>query len=132
MTSTTLILEQGTAARQHRQRLEHLLSKTNGVTRVASAYVTDRQFLAASKGERRLLVSLRAMDIASGATSIESLGALVGAGVKIRFLPDRPSFHSKVYIFGNSIAVVTSANLTNSAFDSNIEAGVELRGNQVQ
>jgi phosphatidylserine/phosphatidylglycerophosphate/cardiolipin synthase-like enzyme len=71
------------------------------------------------------------MDVASGATSLESLGALISAGVECRTLPERPRLHAKVYIFGSAYAVVTSANLTGSAFDSNIEAGVEIPAEHV-
>ena len=46
--------------------------------------------------------------------------------MKCRCVPDRPRLHAKVYVFGSSSAVVTSANLTESALDSNIEVGVEL------
>jgi len=70
------------------------------------------------------------MDVASGATSIESLVALIESGVQCRVLPQRPRLHAKVYIFGSSIAMVTSANLTRSALDSNIEVGVELQGKE--
>jgi hypothetical protein len=40
------------------------------------------------------------------------------------------TFHSKIYIFDNS-ALITSANLTKTAFESNIEVGVMLEGSQV-
>jgi hypothetical protein len=40
------------------------------------------------------------------------------------------NFHSKIYIFDNS-ALITSANLTKTAFESNIEVGVLLDGPQV-
>ena len=40
------------------------------------------------------------------------------------------TFHSKIYIFSDS-ALVTSANLTKTAFESNVEAGVLLDGLQV-
>jgi hypothetical protein len=40
------------------------------------------------------------------------------------------TFHSKIYIFDDS-ALITSANLTKAAFESNIEAGVLLDASQV-
>jgi PLD-like domain len=118
--------------RQHRLRLRHLLESTNGPVQIASAYVTDRELLLGTPGrEVRLVTSLLAMVIASGATSLETLGALIDAGVKCRFVPDRPRLHAKVYVFGNKAAVVSSANLTENALDSNIEVGVELDGENV-
>ena len=126
-----LILENGSWQRKHRQHLNELLASSNGILRVASAYVTDREFLIGpTQRERRLLISLLPLDVASGATSIEALGALIKSGVHCRRLPERPRFHAKVYLFGNSQAVITSANLTGSAFDSNIEVGVEVNTEQ--
>ena len=63
------------------------------------------------------------MDLASGATSIESLRALLDASVEVRKTPDHPRLHAKVFILGNATAVVTSANLTRNAFESNLEVG---------
>ncbi len=124
-----LILEDGSQKRRHRVRLRDLLASNKGIVRIASAYVTDRELLS-DIGNRdiRLLVSLLPMDIASGAMSLETLRWMIDTGVDIRVLPDRPRLHAKTYIFGMSVAVVTSANLTISAFDSNLEVGVELRG----
>jgi hypothetical protein len=128
-----LILEDGSQQRNHRQRLNDLLASTVGMLRFASAYVTDRELLACTTDrERRLLISLLPMDVASGATSLETLGALINSGVQCRVLPDRPRLHAKVYIFGVACAIVTSANLTGSAFDSNIEVGVEVKGSAVK
>ncbi|MBI5141654.1 MAG: phospholipase D family protein [Nitrospirae bacterium] len=130
---TNLILEDGSPNRRHRQRLSKLLNECTDTIRIASAYVTERQFLTTyPKHEVRLLTSLRPMDVASGATSIEALNALLQLGVKCRALPSRPRLHSKVYIFGTSSAVVTSANFTGNAFDSNIEAGLETSANEAR
>ena len=97
------ILEDGTPARQHRPRLAELLSATTGIIRVATAYVTDRHLLSAvGKRETRLLTSLAPMDVASGATLLETLDALMGIGIKRRVLPQRPRIHAKVYIGGSS------------------------------
>ena len=127
-----LVVEDGNQ-RYHRQRLNALLKNTQGTVRIASAYVTDRELLIGTKNRNiRLLVSLVPMDIASGATSLETLRALIESGVECRSLSDRPRLHAKVYIFGNATAVVTSANLTANAFDSNIEVGVEVSGRHVE
>ncbi|MBN2295058.1 MAG: phospholipase D family protein [Pirellulales bacterium] len=126
------ILEDGTPQRRHRQRLNELLSSTKGSLRIATAYVTDREFIKkAVKRDTLLLISLLPMDVASGATSVETLGWMLRSGVKCQVLPDRPRLHAKVYIFGTSNAIVTSANLTRNAFDSNIEVGVEINGQAV-
>lgn len=121
-----LILEDG-RKRRHPDRLRELVRKTPGTVRVASAYVTDRVLLTGITGRRiRLLTSLMDMDIASGATNLGALGALIESGVECRFFGEGRRLHAKVYIFGNAKAVVTSANLTDNAFQRNIEAGVEV------
>ena len=125
----TLLLEDGTPHRRHRKRLAELLANCDDTIRIASAYVTERQLLTgAPKRDVRLLTSLVPIDVASGATSLESLNSLIQMGVSCRSLPARPRLHAKVYIFGSSRAVVTSANFTGNALDSNIEAGVETTG----
>ena len=125
----TFILEDGTPKRRHRARLNDLLATTTGIVRIASAYVTDRALLSDVGGrDTRLLISLLPMAIVSGAMSLETLRWMLDSGVEIRVLPDRLRLHAKTFIFGMSVAVVTSANLTRSAFDSNFEVGVEVRG----
>lgn len=128
-----LILETGSGPRHHRKRLMCLLEGTTGILRIASAYVTDRELLLGNTDrERRLLISLLSMDIASGATKLEALGAIINSGAECRVLPDRPRLHAKVYIFGTEHGVITSANLTGSGFDSNIEVGVAVKHEEVK
>ena len=127
-----LILENG-GPRQHRQSLKGLLETTSGSVRVASAYVTDADLLSVAKTRKvQLLTSLLRMDIVSGATSLDSLKLLIENGVQCRCLSDGPRLHAKTYIFANEGAVVTSANLTRSALDRNIEVGVQISGDTVQ
>ena len=96
----TLIAEDG-ELRQHRPRLRRLLEQSDGPVRIASPYVTHRELLiGAPNRDIRLLTTLLPMDIVSGATSIETLRAFLKAKVRCKFLPDRPRFHAKVYIFG--------------------------------
>ncbi|MEI7637017.1 MAG: phospholipase D family protein [Syntrophus sp. (in: bacteria)] len=127
-----LIAEDG-GTRQHQQRLRGLIKNTQGAVRVASPYVTDRTLLSDIKNRKvYLLTSLTPMDIISGATSIEILQLLIKSGVECRNLLYRSRLHAKVYIFGNSSAVVTSANLTRNAFHSNIEVGIQIDRGSVQ
>ncbi len=116
-----------------RERLLKLLATTQGLVRIASAYVTETDLLGkADNKDVRLLTALSTMDLISGATSLDSLRTLIKTGVECHLLPDHPRLHAKVYIFGDESAVVTSANLTTSALDSNIEVGVQLSGSEVE
>jgi hypothetical protein len=128
-----IVLEDGNPKRQHRKCLNDLMSKTNGLVRIASACVTDRElFSHVNDRSIRLLISLLPMDIISGATSLETLRWLLETGVEIRVLPGRPRMHANTYIFGMSVAVITSANLTKNALESNLEVGVECLGQNLK
>lgn len=130
--SPYLLAEDG-IHRQHRPSLRKILGTTQGLVRIASAYVTDSELLLGSQNHRiQLLTSLVRMDIVSGATSLPALRSLIQAGVKCRSVTGGARLHAKVYIFGDECAVITSANLTKSALDSNIEVGVQLTGTIVR
>ena len=127
-----LIVEDG-SERQHLKKLREFFDTTKGPVRVASAYVTDSDLLCRSKSRGvRLLISLTRIDVISGATSLDCLESLIQRGVQCRCLSGGPRLHAKVYIFGDEAAVVTSANLTRNALDSNIEVGVSVTGGAVQ
>lgn len=113
---------------EHRRHLQQLLESTDGIVRIASAYVTEKDLLIGVKNrEIRLMTFVSQMDIISGATSVEALHTLIESGVQCRVLLNYPQrLHAKVYVFGTRAAVVTSANLTKNALDSNIEVGVEV------
>jgi hypothetical protein len=125
----TLIAETESVERQHRNALQNLMNQTEGTVRIASAYVTDTRLLSGIKGrDVRLLTYISKMDIIVGASSLDSLTALIKAGVQCRYISKGPRLHAKVYLFDDQSAVVTSANLTRKALDENLEVGVHLSG----
>lgn len=127
-----LIAEDG-GQRQHRLRLRKLIQETKGPLRVASAYVTDDEMLYGITNRKvHLLTSIERMDIISGATKLKCLRSLIESRVQTKCLAGGPRFHAKVYIFGHQFAVVTSANLTTSGLDSNIEVGLQFTGESVK
>lgn len=126
-----LIAEDG-SKRYHKHRLRSLIKNTKGIVRIASPYVTDSDLLLSANNRKvYLLTTLLQMDIVSGSTKIEVLQLLIKSGVECRNLLNHQKLHAKVYIFGNSTAVVTSANLTKKAFESNIEVGVQIERESV-
>src|SRR5262245_43584049 len=129
---TPRLIVEGGSRRQHRHALETLLDETNGLMRIASAYITDNDLVLAGKSRPiRLLTSLVRMDLASGATSLPCLRSLIQAGVHCRSTVSGGRLHAKVYIFDNA-AIVTSANLTKSALDVNMEVRVQAIGKAVE
>jgi hypothetical protein len=125
----TLMAETGSLERQHRNTLQNLMRQAEVAVRIASAYVTDTRLLSGMKGrDVRLLTYISKMDIIAGASSLDSLTALIEAGVQCRYISKKPRLHAKVYLFDDQSAVVTSANLTRKALDENLEVGVHLSG----
>jgi hypothetical protein len=125
----TLIAETESPERQHRDMLQSLMKQAEGTVRIASAYVTDTHLLSGMKDrDVRLLTYISKMDIIVGASSLDSLAALIKAGVQCRYISNGPRLHAKVYLFDNQSAVVTSANLTRKAMDENLEVGVHVSG----
>jgi hypothetical protein len=59
-------------------------------------------------------------DFAEGASDIGALRLLLNSGAEVRGVRN---LHAKLYIFGSSRAIVTSANLTQAALDRNQELG---------
>ena len=51
--------------------------------------------------------------------------------LKASSIKSHENFHSNIYIFDNS-ALITSAALTEAAFESNIETGILLEGSDVE
>lgn len=122
-----LVLEDGGDFRRHRARLTSLLATSVGVVRITSPYVTDTEFVREANGrEVRLLCSLNLHDAVTSATSLDVLKWMIENNVDCRTLPASMRLHAKSYIFGSSAAIVSSANLTVSAFATNIEAGAEV------
>ena len=104
-----VIAENGTL-QLHRQRFQRLLDSTTGPLRIASAYVTDTDLLSnVADREIQLLTSIAAHDVVAGATNLRSLRTLIESGVRCRTSTSSHKLHAKVYIFGDDVAVVTSA-----------------------
>lgn len=127
------VLAEADREERHYRRLKELLSSANGIIRIATAYLTERELLSRRQThEVRLLVSDSLVDIARGAISLDALAGLLRAGVSGRFSPPSPRLHAKVYIFGEDTAIVSSANFTYAALRNNIEVGVEISGTEVR
>jgi len=69
----------------------------------------------------RVITRFNLADFAEGVSDIEALRMLLDAGARVRGIR---KLHAKLYLFGTSRAIITSANLTKSALDSNHEFGL--------
>lgn len=69
----------------------------------------------------RVITRFNLADFAQGVSDVGALRMLLDAGARVRGIR---KLHAKLYLFGASRAIVTSANLTKSALDSNHEFGL--------
>lgn len=79
-----------------------------------------QRLLGSTSGNLQVITRFNLADFAAGVSDIASLRMLIKAGGKVRGIR---GLHSKLYLFGNSQAVITSANLTRAALDHNHEFG---------
>lgn len=69
----------------------------------------------------RVITRFNLSDFAEGVSDIDALRKLLDVGAAVRGIR---GLHAKLYLFGSSRAIVTSANLTESGLGKNYELGV--------
>lgn len=79
-----------------------------------------KRLLSAGTGDIKVITRFNLLDFYNGVSDIEALRMLLNCGAQIRGIRN---LHSKVYLFGSSRAIVTSANLTEAALSRNQEFG---------
>ena len=72
-------------------------------------------------GNVQVITRFNLADFAEGVSDIEALRLLLEAGADIRGIQN---LHAKLYVFGTSRAIITSANLTKAALTRNHEFGM--------
>ena len=72
-------------------------------------------------GDVQVITRFNLADFANGVSDVEALRMLLDAGASIRGIRN---LHAKLYLFGTSRAIITSANLTKAALTRNQEFGV--------
>ncbi|HEV2123698.1 MAG TPA: phospholipase D family protein [Chloroflexota bacterium] len=100
------------------------LGRDSSMLRVVCPFVKERVLAGLIKdhqpGEVRLITRLKLADFADGVSDIAALRAVLRAGGQVRGIRD---LHAKVFLFGSTLAAVTSANLTTSGLAGNHEFG---------
>ena len=72
-------------------------------------------------GKVRVITRFNLADFAESVSDVAALRRLLDAGARVRGIR---KLHAKLYLFGASRAIITSANLTKSALDRNHEFGL--------
>ena len=103
---------------------ENAIRRDRSELRIVSPFIKRRalQRLLAFRPEHiRVITRFNLNDFADGVSDIDALRRLLDCGAAVRGIR---SLHAKLYVFGNSVAVVTSANLTSAGLDTNPEFGL--------
>lgn len=98
--------------------------RINAVAEILSRLVDGR----VQPGRLRVLTRALPMDIATGASDLESLHVLSTSRHSLLEIELRrdPRLHAKAYLIDDRYGIITSANLTPSGLQTNIELGIRL------
>lgn len=99
------------AARQHALMVTPFLQRT-----------TLENLLGNHPKEVKVITRFNLDELLRGVSDTKALEYLLDVGAQVKGIRH---LHSKVYIFGNSTAIITSANLTQAALFRNAEFGIE-------
>lgn len=103
--------------------LTQALRTDTSALRIVSPFIKLRaleRLLVLSPQSIQVITRYNLDDFASGVSDIAALRRVIAAGGRVRGIR---GLHAKLYLFGASRAIVTSANLTAAALDSNHEFG---------
>jgi len=106
----------------------HLLARQNAL--LISPFLrrsTLRDLLGDKPKYVRVITRFNLDDFQRDASDINALEYLLNIGAQVKGVKN---LHSKVYIFGSTRAIVTSANLTQAALSRNAEFGIESDDNK--
>lgn len=104
--------------------LENAVRRDSSELRIVSPFIKRRalQRLLALRPEHiRVITRFDLNDFANGVSDVDVLRTLLECRAAVRGIR---GLHAKLYIFGDSVAVVTSANLTVAGLDTNPEFGI--------
>lgn len=104
--------------------LENALRRDRSEFKIVSPFIKYRaleRLLELGPARVRVITRFSLDDFAKAVSDIEALRRMLDYGAAVRGIR---SLHAKLYVFGHSAAVVTSANLTVAGLDANPEFGL--------
>lgn len=107
--------------------LSDALRADPGTLRIISPFIKDgalERLLTLKPKTVEVITRFNLADFAQGVSDIAALRRVLKAGGRVRGIRN---LHAKLYLFGTSRAIVTSANLTGAALDRNAEFGAVLQ-----
>jgi hypothetical protein len=105
------------------QVLDQALQHDDSSLRIVCPFIKKgptKRLLKSAAQDIKVITRFNLLDFYNGVSDIKALRMLLGRGAQIRGIRN---LHSKVYLFGSSRAIVTSANLTEAALSRNQEFG---------
>lgn len=100
------------------------LRDDNSKIRIICPFIKSRaleRLLRHNPNEVQVITRFNLADFAAGVSDVEALRKLLDYQAQVRGVRN---LHAKLYIFGESRAIITSCNLTDAALDRNHELGV--------
>ncbi len=100
------------------------LSEGADELRIICPFIKDgalKKLLRRKPRKIRVITRFNLADFATGVSDINALQRLLDAGAAVRGVKN---LHAKLYLFGESRAIITSANLTEAAVERNHELGI--------
>ena len=92
--------------------------------RIVCPFIKDgalKKLLRRKPRKIRVITRFNLADFAAGVSDVNALQRLLDAGATVRGVKN---LHTKLYLFGESRAIITSANLTEAAMERNHELGI--------
>ena len=115
---TTRIVDKGWAA-----ELSDALAADSSHVRVISPFIkvsAVKNFLTHKPRKLQVITRFNLADFAAGVSDVAALRELTQANAQVRGIKN---LHAKLYVFGSTRAIVTSANLTDAGLNRNFELG---------
>ena len=120
-----------TYPRQWRSHLATLVKSASAELLIAAPYIKTREAnwicnRLSTSVHLRVLTDLNSQSVLAGALDMEALTTFTDSHVQSEILT-LPRLHAKVYVADDSMAIVTSGNLTQSSLDEDYEYGLGLK-----
>lgn len=116
---TTRIVDRG-----WKKELTDALAVDSSHVRIVSPFIkvsAIKPLLDQKPSKLQVITRFNLAEWATGVSDVAALHKLINARAQIRGIKD---LHAKLYVFGSSRAIITSANLTHAGFNHNFELGV--------
>lgn len=107
-----------------KEELNDALAADSSHVRIISPFIKAtaiRELLACKPGKLQVITRFNLADFADRVSDVDALRQLIKVGAQVRGIKN---LHAKLFVFGSTRAIITSANLTEAGLNRNLEFGV--------